>query len=303
MPQLNVPCLALIYFRGGNNYPIVILWVEPIPRRVGGRVKHSKRKVYFAYVYEKPFRVRSNMARAFRTMRIESQDSLIVYPSNTSRYWYPIPRLRDFRGRHMYEFSPLGTIPPGGYILELHPRNPANAGEDPNDLFQRSVNVYRDIIVSQCQEEEKAEGVPGVCETRRVEMKSDEADLDRYTSGEFQYTVFSFLQYVRVNTGRNFASFGLGPERFPRTQEVDFDEDFRQIDKMRCREQLANRLDEKGLVQPARPPIPCEDLAAEIEAEDFAPQAPAPEEGEAPYAPAPNPWDVEPLPQLPLQQM
>ena len=241
-PVLKVPTLAAMQFRSNRAdgkmpepEPIIIWWFEAAPPT------YTKRKMYFSFVQpEIVLRVESNIARAFRAVKRESNKT--IFPTNTARYIYPIPKVEVTRvgdvdadfdrkkkmSRHLLQFAERNSqIPVAGYMSALAPLR-ADSADTKVSKYKRDMYLYRDIVVTSCGESKN-----GKCQIKYncdQEPQDDARQKSVRCSSAADYknlvsdnglSLKHYLPYVAENTLANFQSF-------PDTRRLGLD-DFRRF--------------------------------------------------------------------------
>jgi hypothetical protein len=241
--KLNVPCLGWIYSQapsirtpetaqGEIKTPIIIFWVETMPPNF------KKRKVYFSYLDEKDSPLRTNLAKAIR--RDNSQfgtQGFHVHSTNTSRYFYAVPKIRDTRaagGEQMFsgynlwkDYDSTSYIPsyiaPDSLLEEQNIKVPgvpnilSSSRGSPDEQW-----LYRNLVIQRCQPLEENLDIEEdlkdpTCTTNAVSFPLENPELGIWAD-LLHWRMDVFLQYLFDNTFRNFQRAGYGNRILQHTQ-------------------------------------------------------------------------------------
>lgn len=232
LPRLNVPCFAWLYSqfatgvrRGGESelkIPLIVWWLETAPPN------HKKRRTFFSDLSELGAPLRTNLAKTIRKDNYEYADQQFhIHPTNTSRYIYPVPKIRNtennpgneivFAGKNLMNYYSTSYIP--SYIApdeQLTQQGLENA-PNTNVLSQARGSedeqwLYRNIVINTCQNE-PAEATGPTCSTNSPNFPLVQFPELTQVADRLGWTIDVFMQYLYDNTLLNFGQYGnLMPE-------------------------------------------------------------------------------------------
>lgn len=221
---LNVPCLGWIFSQSPKregkmnlNAPIIIWWLEPI------RPSFTKRKVFYSFLDEFEAPLRTNVSKGLnRDSRVYENQGFNVHCTNTTRYIYPVPKMRDsndgrkFPGFNLWkDYSITSRIP--SYIADQARLNGQGfeGGEDGVlALAQGSADeqrVYRNIVITTCQygDPDISFNTDPVCTTKEEPLPLDDPRLTDLAV-LLHWKLAVFMQYIVDNTIMNFEAARVG---------------------------------------------------------------------------------------------
>ncbi len=230
--KLNVPCICWIYSqsptrRGADiemRRPIIVWWLEAVPP------KFKKRKIYYSYLDEQGSPMRDNLSKAIRRSNAEfGARGFNIHCTNTYKYVYPVPKIRDtsgvpgdeiiFAGKNLWtDYDPISYIP--SYVADekqqIEQGIKVAGRETVLDRVRGTIDeqyYYRNQVINACQ----APLQPGfnledladpVCNTNAVPYLLEVEAFDQQAA-LLNWGLDPFLLYIADNTFENFLQAGL----------------------------------------------------------------------------------------------